>query len=112
VTGRTGTVLPFIDGRQACASVDPELFFAAFGARGDERLAREQDAKAVCERCPLVRECLAHALTHAEWGVWGGTSEEDRVALQRRHGLPRRVGPPRTLIEIRNAADPTDYEED
>ena len=99
---RTGTVLPFIDGSQACADEDPELFFAPDGARGVAKEAREEDAKAICARCPLVRPCLAHALTNAEWGVWGGTSEDEREALQHRHGLPRRIA------SLQNRERPTD----
>lgn len=108
MTERTGSVLPFIDGTQACASEDPELFFAADGARGTERESREQDAKAICSRCPLVRPCLAHALTNAEWGIWGGTSEEEREALQHRHGLARRVASVQNRDRRIDQLDPKD----
>lgn len=87
-----GQPLQFLDGRQACADADPELFFYAAGERGDDRDARDEKAKAVCATCPLIRGCLGWALTHTEWGVWGGATEQERARLQRRHGLPRRVG--------------------
>ena len=90
---REGLVLPFLDARPACADADPELFFYAPGERGEDRAARDEKAKAVCAGCPLLRGCLGWALTHAEWGVWGGLTEQERYALQRRHGLTRRVGP-------------------
>lgn len=42
-------------------------------------------AKAVCKRCPVQPECLAYALERGEqWGVWGGTSEEERRSIKRR----------------------------
>ncbi|MDF2847104.1 MAG: WhiB family transcriptional regulator, redox-sensing transcriptional regulator [Oerskovia sp.] len=94
--------LPFVDGRQACARADAELFFNPDGERGQEKHARNDAAKAVCRTCPLVHDCLAHALTNPEWGVWGATTEDERAALQRRHGMPRRVGPPRTAAAIQS----------
>ncbi|MEN1976880.1 WhiB family transcriptional regulator [Cellulomonas sp. P4] len=83
--------LPFVDGRQACARAAPELFFYADDERGPSKRARDEAAKAVCATCPLTRGCLAHALTHAEWGTWGGMTEDERADLQARHGLPRKA---------------------
>jgi Transcription factor WhiB len=42
-------------------------------------------AVAVCRRCPLQSDCLAWALACREdHGIWGGKTEEERRALQRR----------------------------
>lgn len=52
------------------------------GERGEERSAREQEAKEVCARCPVRTECLGHALRVQEpYGVWGGLTEDERRAL-------------------------------
>lgn len=42
-------------------------------------------AKAVCNSCPVVEECLAEALANP-WmlGIWGGTSERQRLAIRRK----------------------------
>lgn len=42
-------------------------------------------AKAVCNRCPVLEECLAEALANP-WmtGTWGGTSERQRRAMRRK----------------------------
>ncbi|MGH9060608.1 MAG: WhiB family transcriptional regulator, partial [Acidimicrobiales bacterium] len=41
-------------------------------------------AKAICARCPVRAECLAFALaTDQRYGIWGGTSETDRVVIAR-----------------------------
>lgn len=40
-------------------------------------------AKAVCRICPVASDCLKYALVHNEQGVWGGTTEEDREAMNR-----------------------------
>ena len=70
-----------------CRVGDPDLWFAE--SPGD--LER---AKALCEDCPLRRECLAAALEREEpWGVWGGEIIERGaiVARKRPRGRPRKV---------------------
>lgn len=65
--------------RGACRGVDSSLFFHPEGERGPSRTARENAAKAVCGRCPVVDPCRAHALaTREPYGVWGGMSESER----------------------------------
>ncbi|WP_438817800.1 WhiB family transcriptional regulator, partial [Streptomyces clavuligerus] len=55
----------------ACADEDPELFFPVSGSGpGAEQVAR---ARKVCERCPVVQDCLDWAKrTGQRTGVWGG----------------------------------------
>ena len=44
-------------------------------------------AKALCARCPVVAECLDHALTVREpFGVWGGLNQTEREHLLRDAG--------------------------
>src|SRR5699024_7162883 len=78
--------------RAICRDEDPELFFP-IGNTGPALLQVEQ-AKAVCQRCPVTQECLAWALeTGQDAGVWGGMSEDERRALKRRRSRARtRVG--------------------
>jgi WhiB family transcriptional regulator, redox-sensing transcriptional regulator len=72
----------------ACRRQGSELFFHPEGERGPARTARERAAKAVCARCPVVRECRAHALRVREpYGVWGGMSEEEREDAYARRTL-------------------------
>ena len=71
----------------ACRSSSPELFFPA----GTTGLAAPdiEAAKAICAVCPVRRECLRWAVaTNQEFGIWGGTTEEERREL-RRHWLRR-----------------------
>jgi len=68
--------------RAACRDTDPELFFPI----GTTGLAIEQikEAKAVCNCCESIEECLEFALaTNQESGVWGGTSEEERRKVRK-----------------------------
>jgi WhiB family redox-sensing transcriptional regulator len=63
----------------ACRGDDPDLFFHPEGERGAARRARDDAAKAVCARCPVIMECALHAMKVQEpYGVWGGMSEEER----------------------------------
>jgi WhiB family redox-sensing transcriptional regulator len=68
--------------RGACVDQDPELFFPS----GRTRAALEQTdrARAVCARCAVAGLCLSWALSTGEqFGIWGGTSPEDRRAIRR-----------------------------
>jgi WhiB family redox-sensing transcriptional regulator len=66
----------------ACRSADPELFFpvSAFG----QALKQVAEAKVICARCPVRRQCLAFALrTRQAHGIWGGLTEEERASIRR-----------------------------
>lgn len=64
--------------RAACRDEDPELWFPV----GTGPLAQRQiaQAKALCRRCPVRDECRADA---APYGIWGGTTEDERDAARR-----------------------------
>ena len=64
----------------ACREADPELFFSPESERGPRRRARERAAKTFCSRCPVVQQCLQHALKVKEpYGVWGGLTAGERA---------------------------------
>ena len=73
----------------ACRGEDSDLFFHPEGERGPSRLSRENAAKSVCARCPVIASCAAHSLTVREpYGVWGGMSEDEREAVYLRQRIP------------------------
>ena len=69
-----------------CRRDEAGLFFAPSKEPTAARLSREEQAKQVCARCPVLLECREHALAMPEpYGVWGGlTAAERRVVLARR----------------------------
>ncbi|KUF12995.1 MULTISPECIES: WhiB family transcriptional regulator [Streptomyces] len=69
-----------------CRRDEAGLFFAPSKEPTAARLSREEAAKRVCARCPVLVECREHALLQPEpYGVWGGlTAAERRVVLARR----------------------------
>lgn len=67
--------------RGACLDEPPELFFPI----GISEVAQQQadEAKAICGRCPVREQCLGWALDVGQvHGVWGGTSEMERLVLR------------------------------
>lgn len=79
--------------RAACRDENPELFFPT-GDTGPALLQIEQ-AKAVCNRCPVMGQCRQWALeTRQDSGVWGGLSEGERRATQRRQTRSTATTPP------------------
>jgi WhiB family redox-sensing transcriptional regulator len=67
----------------ACLLADPDLFFPISSAGpGERQIAR---AKTICARCPVRQECLEFALGQGlAYGIWGGTTPEDRQRDRRR----------------------------
>ncbi|WP_455361340.1 WhiB family transcriptional regulator [Streptomyces sp. SYSU K21746] len=78
----------------ACRDEDPELFFPVGGS--GPSLLQTEEAKAVCRRCPVIRQCLEWAMeTGQDIGVWGGRGEDERRLLKRRAAARRRSSPTR-----------------
>ena len=55
-----------------------DLFFGSYNERTTAKIKREQEAKKLCDVCPVLTQCRTHARTHSEYGFWGGESEEER----------------------------------
>jgi WhiB family redox-sensing transcriptional regulator len=65
--------------RGSCRGMNSDLFFHPERERGRARVAREAQAKTVCQGCPVIRQCRDHALAVQEpYGVWGGLSVAER----------------------------------
>jgi WhiB family redox-sensing transcriptional regulator len=65
----------------ACRDVDPDLFFP-IGTMG-ESLLQIDEAKQICQACPVCGPCLRWAVDSGSAGVWGGTTEDERRILRR-----------------------------
>lgn len=60
-----------------CLDADPEAFFPDRGGSTEE-------AKAICDMCPVRSDCLEYAVTNdIKFGIWGGTSVRERRRLRR-----------------------------
>lgn len=72
-----------------CATQDPELFFTDHGTENLLHPSRKiqaawDKAKAVCETCPVKRQCARDNLGETD-GVVGGLDPAQRVALRKTH---------------------------
>jgi hypothetical protein len=56
------------------------------GVAGKTAQAEREYAKSQCAGCRMTRECLELALRipAGVYGIWGATSERDRLALRKR----------------------------
>jgi WhiB family redox-sensing transcriptional regulator len=67
--------------RGSCRRSAPEIFFPEDAGRSGLR-AREELAKQICRRCPVLARCREHALTVGEsHGVWGAMSARERTKV-------------------------------
>lgn len=65
-------------GSAACAGLglqfskpEQDFFFILPGQKSKR-------AKTFCGECPVRKRCLEYALIYGEYGIWGGTTEEER----------------------------------
>jgi WhiB family redox-sensing transcriptional regulator len=70
--------------RAACRGATSALFFSGFTSESlYRRLAREREAKRLCDSCEVRAECLDDAIAHHEgYGIWGGLNEAERRAAR------------------------------
>lgn len=73
---------PDFDGSQACASVGTEHFYLESSS-----VPASNAAKAVCKGCHYMVPCLEWALIHESYGIWGGTTSDDRRAIRRQMNI-------------------------
>lgn len=72
------------DTRMLCHLGNADEFFSPEEERGRLRVAREQRAKTICRRCPIVDDCRKWSIgARIEYGTWGGLTEKERQAVTR-----------------------------
>jgi WhiB family redox-sensing transcriptional regulator len=65
-----------------CKEADTEIFFLDSGESGKQKREKQRKAKAICKGCPVVNECLQHAMKTPEYfGVWGGMTADERLKI-------------------------------
>lgn len=94
----------------ACRGMDSDTFFHPPAERARDRRARINAAKRICAMCPVLQQCLAHALeTQEPYGIWGGQSENERAAMlglqSLRYPAPRKPRPRTQIVEDVIAAE-------
>ncbi len=69
--------------RAACQNESTDLFFPGRGAN-------TRPVKRLCQGCPVQHDCLEWALHHELFGIWGGTTPDQRAAIRRARSIDLR----------------------
>lgn len=86
---RRGDIPDWVDGA-LCAQIDPDLFDTS----PEGGTPRVQVAKRMCARCDVLDVCREYAIARPKLdGVWGGTTERERVAIRRDRAAARGEDP-------------------
>lgn len=73
---------PKFDGSQPCAQTDPELFFPTKGDTKSGKIAVK-----LCWGCNWRVQCFEYAIQYALCGIWGATTEKQRIEIQKKLGI-------------------------
>lgn len=74
---------PDFDGTQPCRAIDLEYFFPIERVEEMESL---KVLKPVCDSCKFQSPCLEWALDNREYGIWAGTTDDQRRSILRKRG--------------------------
>lgn len=75
----------------ACKGHDPKMWYAhtprnepgKYASQIREAKEGTKAAKLICKGCNVRYECLGYALYYESFGVWGGATERERIAIRR-----------------------------
>lgn len=87
--------------RAACRKTDPNIWHPS----SSQTVAESSALVAMCEGCPVLRECLTAAVVTSQSGIWAGTSRRFRVKVRRAVGLKPKDAKPMPLPSRRRPYD-------
>lgn len=67
-----------------CHGMSPNVFFSPAREGTSSYVEVVRNARAVCQGCCVISECLEYAVATRQHGVWGGTDEAERRRIRRR----------------------------
>lgn len=69
--------------KAACSDIGSfKVFYAFEESRAAKKLMNTDVYRNICAPCPIWRDCTRYALEYEFYGVWGGLTGEERVALR------------------------------
>lgn len=68
----------------ACYGAPTNLFYMVEENRRHNDWIDVGILRTICGGCPIYRKCLAYALEHENYGVWGGMTTQERNTLNGR----------------------------
>jgi WhiB family redox-sensing transcriptional regulator len=80
---------PDYDGTQNCFGKNTEHFYIDDREKGQTKKNKKllMDAKIMCSTCPFLDQCRMYALKREKYGVWGGTTPQERDKLRKVLGI-------------------------
>jgi len=70
------------DQAECKGSIYTDLFYTVEEQRSILQYEYINALRSVCARCPLWATCLTYAMEHEDYGVWGGMTSVERVAMR------------------------------
>lgn len=68
-------------GKGECWDTHTDLFYQVEEERSTTAYKYINAVRSICGRCPIQMDCLAYAFGHEEFGVWGGLTSLERLAV-------------------------------
>ncbi|HET7713815.1 MAG TPA: WhiB family transcriptional regulator [Patescibacteria group bacterium] len=88
--------------RSKCRKLTPKqadkIFFIDSGGKANK-------ARTFCKSCPVKQDCLNYAILYKEWGIWAGTTEEERKSLDMIRDMLLQDAVANMTLETRNFRD-------
>lgn len=84
---------PDFDGTQNCAGTDVNDYYRPTYDRSPTKAETNKDYREelkmlrVCRGCAFIEPCFQWGLANEEFGVWGGTGEQQRRSLRKSSGV-------------------------
>lgn len=72
--------------KAACEGAPTNLFYIVEEERAVLQLIGAETLRKICAICPIWDKCLAYAMRHETYGVWGGLLSKERAALKKNDG--------------------------
>lgn len=70
--------------KAACKDTPTQFFFVFEENKNAQKWLDIGILRRICASCPIFTECLAYALGHENYGVWGGMLASERNTLNGR----------------------------
>lgn len=67
--------------RCAVTKADPDIFFMDDKDEPNYNAIKTEMARAICNECPIQKQCLQFAIKEEMEGVWGGTTTKERRSI-------------------------------
>jgi len=83
--------------KPSCLGLETDLFFTEDDDSGNYLYLNQ--LKRMCAECPAQQECFDYSIEYAVFGIWAGTTKNERDAYRKKHGIEGKTLVPLSLIQ-------------